>query len=356
MTKYSFVILTCSSPWHGRGGASRVISSYIDFYTRKKVPLKICLFHFMHKYRLFRVLPSLKSLFYALTLLFCRQPYAIHHHHTSLYDLGFLFLFKLFSFSGRDRIAITLHNPKHFVESSSLFRTFHFSLVRFCAKHLHFLNSQDQSTFTRNHFLCLPIFDCVSVVSSNPLSNRSLIELRLLLDSDTYCLTDADIYLGVMAVLRPGKRIDLCIKALVQLPPTFKLLIAGEGSDMQILIKLVQSLNLSDRVQFLGWLDDDQKPCFFSQVDLFLNASQFDTQSLVFLESLTHSTPVISVPNPIFLEIYPPSPCIYYSSAFTVEAFSKAVQSAAHSVFSFSQTANTLLERDSVKVFPFPCR
>ena len=111
MTSSSFVVITCSSPWHGRGGASRVISSYIDYYFRKKVLLKICLFHFMHKYRIFRVLPSVKSLFYALTLPFSRQQYSIHHHHTSLFDLVFLILFKFLSFSSRDCICVTFIIP-----------------------------------------------------------------------------------------------------------------------------------------------------------------------------------------------------------------------------------------------------
>lgn len=57
--------------------------------------------------------------------------------------------------------------------------------------------------------------------------------------------------------LESVKRVDLVIRALATVPQNVQLLIAGTGTQRENFERLVASLDLADRVRFLGEIDDD---------------------------------------------------------------------------------------------------
>jgi glycosyltransferase involved in cell wall biosynthesis len=57
--------------------------------------------------------------------------------------------------------------------------------------------------------------------------------------------------------LESVKRVDLVINALAAAPPDVRLYIAGTGTERATFERLVETLGLTDRVRFLGEVDDD---------------------------------------------------------------------------------------------------
>ena len=73
------------------------------------------------------------------------------------------------------------------------------------------------------------------------------------------------LYLGR---LRDYKCVDVLIKCtpkLLQMYPTLKVVIAGEGEDLKNLKKLTQKLNVQDAVEFTGRVTDEEKEKLFTQ-------------------------------------------------------------------------------------------
>lgn len=103
--------------------------------------------------------------------------------------------------------------------------------------------------------------------------------------------------IGFMGRLEPIKGCDILISALAELKSQgikIKCIIAGEGSEKEKLIKLINDLNLSDEVKMVGWVLGDQKQKFFDSIDIFCLPSHEETFSIVMLEALANSKLVIS--------------------------------------------------------------
>lgn len=348
------IVLLGSDPSFGRGGAAKVVSAYQDFYARRSIACRLYPFHRMHKVRLFRIAPLFSLFPQGFRLLF-RSDYRIHHHHTTVYDLFVLFFFCVVSATARRSVLVTFHNPKHFSRKDSLFTRVHFAFLSLLSRDLHFLNSGDYM-FCRDLHLGFCLNN--SFVSPNPLSLKlvSLFEQQIALAVDVnecrFRLPHPVITLGVLSVLRHGKRVDRAIKMLSHLPNYMRLRIAGTGEAFVFLKQLVTEMDLSSRVDFVGWIGEDQKKSFFSSLDLFVNSSDFDTQSLVVVESLAHGVPVVSIPNPVFLENYPPRVCIDYSADSEPFSMAGAVMSCLKRNKATRSAAEYLLSVDQRICFP----
>ncbi|WP_070971414.1 glycosyltransferase [Vibrio sonorensis] len=96
-------------------------------------------------------------------------------------------------------------------------------------------------------------------------------------------LSQYDIWLGCAGRLEHVKGQDVLIYALKQLPKNYKLVIAGAGSQRDKLEKLVRDLELSERVKFLGLVDD--MPTFYQALDLFVLPSRKEGFPLSTLEA-----------------------------------------------------------------------
>ncbi len=101
---------------------------------------------------------------------------------------------------------------------------------------------------------------------------------------------------GVISRLSPEKSVIDSIKAIEELPQTrnikYKLIIAGDGIDLETLKNYVQQQSLQEIVNFVGWMSD--KGQFYKSIDCLVLTSLFETFGLTVLEAFNYSLPVIS--------------------------------------------------------------
>jgi len=99
----------------------------------------------------------------------------------------------------------------------------------------------------------------------------------------------------ILTVSRLVKKngIDDLIKAGQYLKFPFKILIIGSGEKKKELKNLTKRLNLEDRVIFLGQIDYNDLPKYYSMADVFVRASLSEGFGNVFLEAFACGTPII---------------------------------------------------------------
>jgi 1,2-diacylglycerol 3-alpha-glucosyltransferase len=95
--------------------------------------------------------------------------------------------------------------------------------------------------------------------------------------------------------LAEEKHVDVLIKAVAATPADLNvhLEIVGGGEVRPSLEALVEQLGLQDRVKFLGLASDDQLREAYIRADLFCMPGTAELQSLVTLEAMSASTPVV---------------------------------------------------------------
>lgn len=100
--------------------------------------------------------------------------------------------------------------------------------------------------------------------------------------------------------LTPKNGMHILIKAVSKLKNIdggkLKLLIVGEGSQKDELIKLTSDLGLNDVVQFLGYVTHDQIPEYLSLSDIFCRPSLDEGFGISFIEAMACKVPVIGTP------------------------------------------------------------
>lgn len=103
------------------------------------------------------------------------------------------------------------------------------------------------------------------------------------------------VVIGALGRFDRTKGFDFLIKAIDNLKNCDKkiiLNIAGAGYFEDELRFLVSNLNLSDRVNFLGWIEDKKK--FFAEIDIFCLPSLNEPFGLVLLEAMKYAKPIIT--------------------------------------------------------------
>jgi 1,2-diacylglycerol 3-alpha-glucosyltransferase len=95
--------------------------------------------------------------------------------------------------------------------------------------------------------------------------------------------------------LAEEKHVDVLIEAVSKTPPELNvhLEIVGGGEVRSSLEELVRRLGMSDRVKFLGLASDEDLRKAYIQADLFCMPGTAELQSLVTLEAMSASTPVV---------------------------------------------------------------
>lgn len=100
------------------------------------------------------------------------------------------------------------------------------------------------------------------------------------------------IYVGRLAA---SKRIDFLIESMQALDEAV-LLVVGDGEERDKLKNLVHSLNLEDRIIFVGRVSDEDLPKYYAAADVFVTASLHEGFCVPIIEALASGKPVI-VPN-----------------------------------------------------------
>ena len=95
--------------------------------------------------------------------------------------------------------------------------------------------------------------------------------------------------------LADEKHVDVLIEAVSKTPPELEvhLEIVGGGEVRPALEELVHRLGLENRVKFLGLASDEDLRKAYIQADLFCMPGTAELQSLVTLEAMSASTPVV---------------------------------------------------------------
>ncbi|MES2828478.1 MAG: glycosyltransferase [Bacteroidota bacterium] len=98
-----------------------------------------------------------------------------------------------------------------------------------------------------------------------------------------------------MSRIHPKKGIELLLRAISELSFKVRLRIAGDGEAAYItqLKELVVSLKIADQVEWLGWVEREDKFLALTNADLFVLASYNENFANVVIESLHVGTPVL---------------------------------------------------------------
>jgi glycosyltransferase involved in cell wall biosynthesis len=123
------------------------------------------------------------------------------------------------------------------------------------------------------------------------------------IDSDSYTPCAADrspeplfAYLGR---LKRYKQVDLIVRAFAQMAhPTARLAIAGTGDYRPALERLALSLDLGERVRFLGFIDDQTKRSLLREAWALAFTSPKEGWGITNFEAAASATPVIASDSP----------------------------------------------------------
>lgn len=122
----------------------------------------------------------------------------------------------------------------------------------------------------------------------NPLNINEIIRLSNIKIQNNY----GDYIVGV-GRLNNQKGFDLLIESLSQLSnKKINLLIIGDGEEKQNLIKLTKKLNISERVFFLGFIDNPYS--YMKNAKFFILSSRYEGFGMVVAEALISNANIIS--------------------------------------------------------------
>lgn len=125
----------------------------------------------------------------------------------------------------------------------------------------------------------------VDIKSMNEADNRNI---RAELDIDK----DAPVIL-TLSRIAAEKKIDHILDVMPDIMeefPKVKLVIAGDGPDVKMLKEHVERLTLEDYVIFTGAIPHEDVGNYYKMADLFVSASDTETQGLTYIEALAAGT------------------------------------------------------------------
>ncbi|PMP07278.1 hypothetical protein BCS94_09945 [Vibrio breoganii] len=130
-------------------------------------------------------------------------------------------------------------------------------------------------------------------VSNNPLDSKILDmarEPKLSIDSNK-----VDTKLLAMARLAVDKGFEEVLDTMVLLPSSYSLTIAGDGPLLKSLSDKAVSLGIEDRVEFLGWVEYENKREILESHDVFILPSKYDSFGMGFIEAMAAGLPVVAL-------------------------------------------------------------
>jgi len=98
------------------------------------------------------------------------------------------------------------------------------------------------------------------------------------------------------ARLTKQKNHAMLLDSLTYLPKKIKLVLLGEGSEKNTILKKIVKLNLGKRVIFKGYISDPSR--FYDQASILVLSSNYEGFANVLLEGLAHGLPIISTDCP----------------------------------------------------------
>ncbi len=124
---------------------------------------------------------------------------------------------------------------------------------------------------------------------SAPTSPEKAAELKA-----RYGKKTGDVFLFTASRLVLSRGVEDAIGALEYLPPHVKLLIAGDGEDMEKLEHIAHGLNLAERVIFAGHVSHRELPALLHISDVFVRPSLIEGMGSAFIEAFAAGVPVVA--------------------------------------------------------------
>lgn len=110
-----------------------------------------------------------------------------------------------------------------------------------------------------------------------------------------YKAVEGGLTLGFLSRLHHKKGIEVLLDAVAKLPQITKLIIGGRGDDAyeaQLRAQAAQ-LGISNKIEWQGWVTDENKPAFFEQFQLFVLPSFNENFANVVAEAWAAGKPVV---------------------------------------------------------------
>jgi len=118
------------------------------------------------------------------------------------------------------------------------------------------------------------------------------------LPSIEYVKTKKEPYVLYVSTLEPRKNVEGIIRAFVLLKSRGfdkKLIIAGgKGWNYAGVFRLIQKLNLTDSVKYLGYVSEEEKTELYRKAEVFVYPSFYEGFGLPVLEAMAYGTPVVT--------------------------------------------------------------
>jgi 1,2-diacylglycerol 3-alpha-glucosyltransferase len=116
-------------------------------------------------------------------------------------------------------------------------------------------------------------------------------------------LKESDQIVLCVARLAKEKSLDFLIKTFTEFSknnPNVYFVIAGDGPEKENLKNLVDSLKIKSRVLMIGCVSYENIPQVYNGADVFVFASQTETEGMVVLEAMSSGLPVLVVKDRVF--------------------------------------------------------
>ena len=119
-------------------------------------------------------------------------------------------------------------------------------------------------------------------------------------------LTNDDIVILFLGRIAKEKDVEFLIKnheKLLKNNKNCKLLIVGDGPDLEIYKELSKKININEKVIFTGKVPWDEVPLYYGISDIFVTASHTETQGLTVIEAMAASKPVVALDDDAFRNV-----------------------------------------------------
>ena len=136
-------------------------------------------------------------------------------------------------------------------------------------------------------------------VENNDAEEVDKIRRELGITKDDFTL----LFVGRLAAEKNVTFLIECQANLVKENPNCKLLIIGDGPDIEFFKKQARKLGIADNVIFTGKIPWDQIHKYYQIPNVFVTASHTETQGLTVLEAMSASIPVVAYDDEAFRDV-----------------------------------------------------
>lgn len=121
-----------------------------------------------------------------------------------------------------------------------------------------------------------------------------------------YKINNNDFIIGTIGRIAQEKNLELLIinvKNLIDINSNIKLMMVGDGPELDNLKKLVNKLQIKKNVIFTGNVDYELIPAYYNTCDCIASFSTSETQGLTIIEGLAAGKPTICINDDSFKEV-----------------------------------------------------